>query len=113
MNRRFRLLAEAHDEEPLGREPGGGVQQDGLICAGLVFAGREHAGGRGLNGRVSGEQRGLRLGVRAFGGLGVGGQYGQQFSLNSCNRGKRNFSPHEPILYAPRGLLQIEKDSAK
>ena len=94
VNRGLAQLAEADDEEPLGGETRGGVQQEGFIRAGLVFAACKHGSGGCLNRRIGNEQRGLGFGVGTFGGLGVGGQDGQQLGLDAGEGGKGKFSPH-------------------
>jgi hypothetical protein len=70
-------LAQPHNQQPLGRKSRRRVDQDGLIRARFVLAALEHPGRGCLDGGVRGQQRRLRFGIGAFGGLGVGGQNGQ------------------------------------
>ena len=87
----FGLFAEADDEQAFGGKAGRCVQKEGFIRAGFVFAACEHGGCGGLDGGVGGEQRGLRLGVGPFGGLGVGGNDGQEFGLDGSERRAKKF----------------------
>jgi len=67
------LLAEADDEETLGGETGGGVEQEGLIGSALEFPTGEGGGGRGLDRFVCGEEDRVGFGVGGFRSLGVDG----------------------------------------
>jgi hypothetical protein len=58
------------------------MQEQRLIRTGLVFAARQHGRRRGLHSFIGGKQHRLRLRVGAFGGLHIGGHYGQQFGFN-------------------------------
>ena len=87
-------LSEPDNQQSLGGEARRGVKEHRLIGASLIFPGPEHACRCGQNRRIGSQQRGLGLGVRAFFGLGVGGQNGQKFGSNPRDRGNGEFSSH-------------------
>ena len=94
MSRGFGLLAQADEQEALCGEARRGVQQHGLVGAGLEFAAGQHGLYRSQNGSVGGEKRRLGFGVGGIRGLCVGRQNGQEFSFDSGDGSKRQLSPH-------------------
>jgi hypothetical protein len=70
------------------------VQEQRFIRSSLEFAALQESGGGSLDGLIGSQQKGLGLGLGAFGGLLVDGQNGQHFGLDSGKRRKRQLSPH-------------------
>ncbi len=88
------LLAEPNDQESLGLQPDGGVEEDGLVGAGLIFAAGEHSGCGGADGFVAGQENRLRFSVRALGGLGVDGGDGEKFGFDLGEGRERKVCAH-------------------
>ena len=96
------LFAEADDEEPLGLQAGGGMQQQRLVGAGFVFAAGQDGCRGGADGFVAGQQDRLGLGVGALGGLGVDGGDGEEFGFDLGEGREREFCTHTCIIISLR-----------
>jgi len=104
VSRGFGLLAQADEQEALCGEARRGVQQHGLVGAGLEFAAGQHGLYRSQNGSVGGEKRRLGFGVGGIRGLCVGRQNGQEFSFDSGDGSKRQLSPHGGYYFTGRAV---------
>lgn len=70
------------------------MKQESFVGAGLEFTGGEDSGSGGFDGGIAGQERGLGFGVCALAGLGVGGDYNQQFGFNTSGVRKEQFCLH-------------------
>jgi hypothetical protein len=93
------FFAEADDEQSLGFQSGGGVEEYGFVCAGFVFAAGEDRSGGGADGFIAGQQDRLGFSVGALGGLGVDGGDGEEFGFDLGEGGEGEVSLHTRSLF--------------
>ena len=94
MRRGLGGFTDADEEQALGGESGGSVEEESLVGSGFEFTGSEGSGRSSGDGFIGDEKGRLRLGVFAFFGLGVPGGDDEHLCFDGGEGGESQLSLH-------------------